>query len=189
MKAFYDYNPRLGSEAEEKNLAACVLDLKKAKADRIVEFLHVTLNNLATLLVRPSVTEESVTVCSNAFEALAHVVHTVQGLELPKDKHERNVTLSSYIQYVFNCPQGQHSAGAFNAKTATLTKSRTATNEDFEYSAIGNRFKGGSVRGTKGVSFSGNGSLPVTSRVSMVISASSLYIICGVCVCVCVCVF
>lgn len=156
MKAFYDYNPRLGAEMEEKTLAGSMLDLKRANAEPLVQFLHITLNNLGTLLVRPSVTEESAKVCGNAFEALAHIVHTVQELDLPTDKHDRNEILASYLQYVFNAPLGQHSAGAFDARTATLTKTRTSSmGADDDYSSMANKFKGGSVRGTKGVSFAG----------------------------------
>ena len=154
MKYFYEFNPRLGSEHEEKALANSVLDLKKAHPEPLVQFLHITLNNLATLLVRPSVTEESAKVSCNAFEAMAHIVHTVQTLDLPCDKHERNGILSSYLQYVFNAPQGQHSAGAFDSKTATLTKGRTSSMGSSEESMV-SKIKGGSVRGTKGVYFSG----------------------------------
>lgn len=157
MKFFYEFNPRLGADQEEKALANSVQSLSKANPEPLVQFLHITLNNLATLLVRPSVTEESAKVSSYAFGAMANIVHTVQSLYLPHDKHERNVILSSYLQYVFNSPQGQHSAGAFDSKTATLTKGRTSsfgTSEE-DYMSVAAKFssKGGSVRGTKGVSF------------------------------------
>lgn len=155
MKFFYELNPRLGSDVEEMALSNSVVNLKEANAEPLVQFLHITLSNLATLLVRPSVTEESAKVSSNAFEAMASIVHTVQSLYLPVDKHERNGILSSYLQYVFNAPQGQHSAGAFDAKTATLTKIRTTSvgsgEGDYVAKAVA---KGGSVRGAKGVSFS-----------------------------------
>ena len=157
MKYFYEFNPRLGSELDEKSLASSILDLKKANPEPLVQFLHITLNNLATILVRPSVTEESAKVSSNGFEAMAHVVHTVQSLDLPCDKHDRNGILSSYLQFVFNAPQGQHSAGAFDSKTATLTKGRTTSfgSSEDDYLSKVSKVKGGSVRGTKGVSFSG----------------------------------
>lgn len=155
MKYFYEFNPHLGSDMEEKALAASIQELKKANPEPLVQFLHITLNNLSTLLVRPSVTEESAKVSSAAFEAMANIVHTVQSLDLPHDKHERNVILSSYLQYVFNAPQGQHSSGAFDTKTATLTKSRTTSmgSPEDDYLSIVSKMKGGSVRGTKGVSF------------------------------------
>lgn len=157
MKYFYEFNPRLGADVEEKALASSVVDLKRAHPEPLVQFLHITLNNLTTLLVRPSVTEESAKVSSNAFEAMAHIVHTVQGLDLPYDKHERNSILSSYLQYVFNAPQGQHSPGAFDSKTATLTKGRKSSigSSEEDYTSMVSKIKGGSVRGTKGVYFSG----------------------------------
>jgi hypothetical protein len=154
MKYFYEFNPRLGSEGEERALSASVVDLKRAHPEPLVQFIHITLNNLTTLLVRPSVTEESAKVSSNAFEAMAHIIYTVQGLDLPCDKHERNGILSSYLQFVFNAPQGQHSPGAFDSKTATLTKSRTSSTGSSEESMV-SRIKGGSVRAAKGVYFSG----------------------------------
>ena len=156
MKYFYEFNPRLGSDMEEKALANSILNLMNANAEPLVQFLHITLNNLATLLVRPSVSEECAKVSRNAFEAMADIVQTVQSLDLPCDKHERNIILSSYLQYVFNAPQGQHSAGAFDARTATLNKARTSSlgTSDEDYLSVASKFKGGSVRGTKGVSFS-----------------------------------
>ena len=156
MKYFYEFNPRLGSDMEEKALASSVVDLKKASAEPLVQFLHITLNNLSSLLVRPSVTEESAKVSSAAFGAMANIVHTVQTLELSCDKHERNGILSSYLQYVFSAPQGQHSPGAFDTKTATLSKGRTASmgaSEEDYVSSMASKMKGGSVRGAKGVSF------------------------------------
>ena len=156
MKYFYEYNPRLGSEMEEKALSSSVLELKKANPEPLVKFLHITLNNLATLLVRPSVTEESAKVSGNAFEAMVHIVDTVQSLDLFYDKHERNGILSSYLQFVFNSPQGQHSSGAFDSKTATLTKGRASSvggSSEEEY--MMSKIKGGSVRATKGVHFTG----------------------------------
>lgn len=157
MKFFYEFNPRLGSDFEEKALASSVIDLKKAHSEPLVQFLHITMNNLATLLVRPSVTEESAKVSALAFESMAHIVHTIQGLDLACDKHERNGILSSYLQYVFNAPHGQHSSGAFDSKTATLTKGRTSStgSSEEDYMSIVYKIKGGSVRGTKGVYFNG----------------------------------
>lgn len=156
MKFFYELNPRLGSEREEKALSCSLMELKKSDSEPLVQFLHIILNNLATLLVRPSVTEESAKVSSNSFEAMVNIIHTVQNLDLPCDKHERNGILCSYLQYVFNAPQGQHSSGAFDAKTATLTKGRIpsmGSSEDDYMSSMVSKMKGGSVRGTKGVSF------------------------------------
>ena len=172
MKFFYEFNPRLGSDIEEKALSSSVLELKRAQPEPLVQFLHITLNNLATLLVRPSVTEESARVSRNAFEAMAHIVQTVQSLDLPCDKHERNGILSSYLQYVFNSPPGLHSPGAFDSKTATLTKGRTSStgSSEEDYLSMVSKIKGGSVRGTKGVHFTGTFSVG-----SLLLDHDSLY--------------
>ncbi len=115
MKCFYSYNPRLGSLLEENALADSVASLRKAHPEPLVQFLHVTLNNLSTLLVHHSVAQ----VASIAFDTMAHIVNTVQSLDLPYDKHERNGILASYLQYVFNAPQEQHSSGALDSRTVT----------------------------------------------------------------------
>ncbi len=155
MKYFYEFNPRLGSDVEERNFSSSVSELKRANSEQLVQFFHIILNNLSTLLIRPSVSEESAKVSNNAFEAMANIVQRVQSLDLPRDKHDRNIILSSYLQYVFNAPQGIHSAGSFDAKSATLTKGRTSSmgSSEEEYMSVASKFKGGSVRGSKGVSF------------------------------------
>ena len=59
MKKFYEFNNQLGNATEEKTLAACVMQLEEATSEPLVKFLHLTLNNLCALLVRPTVTAES----------------------------------------------------------------------------------------------------------------------------------
>ena len=54
-----------------------------------------------------------------AFEAIIRMVNMIHSLGLTTDKHNRNMILSSYIQYVFTTPLGQHPAQAFN-KTGTI---------------------------------------------------------------------
>ena len=162
MHRFYELNPRLGSDSEEKALGVAIDSLRGANSESLVQFLHITLNNLCSLLVRPTVTEESADIPSKAFEGLSGFVQRVQKLELQDDKHDRNTILSSYIQYVFSAPIAQYNAGAFDSKTATLSKGRATSSI-----SVGTEFvsassaasasfkKGGSVRGAKGVSFNG----------------------------------
>ena len=157
MGRYYEMNPRLGSPLEEKTLGAAIDSLKGANSEAVVQFLHITLNNLSSLLVRPTVTEESADIPSKAFESMSSLVQRVQKLDLPTDKHGRNGILSSYVQYVFSAPLAQHNPGAFDSRTATL-KGRHGSTEGGDYmssaSAASAAFKkGGSVRGTKGVSF------------------------------------
>ena len=159
MSRYYELNPRLGSDHEEKALGVAIDSLKGANHESLVQFLHITLNNLSSLLVRPTVTEESADIPGKAFEGMVGIVQRVQRLELPTDKHGRNSILSSYVQYVFAAPLAQYNPGAFDSRTATL-KGRLGSAESGEFtsaaSAASAAFKkGGSVRGTKGISFNG----------------------------------
>lgn len=141
MAHFYELNPRLGSEAEEKALNRYINALKTADLEALVQFLFVSINNLSSLLVRPGVTEESAEVPGRAFEAIASIVHRVQQLNLPMDKHNRNLILASYLQYVFSFPQAQHSAGAFDSKTATLSKHGTSDDDPSQISQTSSSLK------------------------------------------------
>ena len=97
---------------------------------------------------------------AKAFKAIAHIVKTVHDLWLPADKHNRNLILASYMQYVFTAPQSQYSSGSFDARTATLMKSQRrpgSVGED-DHSAYAHALrKGGSLRTarTKEIHFSG----------------------------------
>ena len=158
MLAYYKHSSRL---TDEKELSHSIGMLGGSHPDSLVQFLHITLSNLCSLLVRPSSTEEAIDVPSKAFEALASIIQRVSKLDLPTDKHGRNLILASYVQYVFDAPQGVASS-TFEAKTSTLTKARTpstgASDDEFssaQAAAAAAFKKGGSVRGTKGISFNG----------------------------------
>ena len=164
MHAYYKHSSHL-HVADEKELSQSIDTLRGANPESLVQFLHITLSNLCSLLVRPSTTEESVNIPSKAFEALAGIVQRVSNLGLPMDKHGRNLILASYVQYVFNVPQSQDATTApsnFAVRTSTLTKGRaggSGTGEDqfssAQAAAAAAFKKGGSVRGTKGVTFNG----------------------------------
>ena len=158
MLAYYRHGSRL---SDERELSQCIGTLRGAHPDSLVQFLHITLSNLCSLLVRPSTSEESIDVPSKAFEALASIIQRISNLDLSTDKHGRNLILASYVQYVFDAPQGV-AAPSFESKTSTLTKARTsstgATDDEFspaQAAAAAAFKKGGSVRGTKGISFNG----------------------------------
>ena len=55
----YTYNSLLGTEQEEKALVASTRQLEEGASEPLVKFLHLMLNSLCTLLVRPTVTTES----------------------------------------------------------------------------------------------------------------------------------
>ena len=159
MLAYYKNKSHL---PDEKDLSHCIDALRGANPESLVQFLHTTLSNLCSLLLRPSNTEESVDVPSKGFEALAGIVQQISNLGLSTDKHGRNLILASYVQYVFDAPQSEAVSGSsgFESRTATLIKGRSGTREtgDGEFTsaqaAAAAAFKkGGSVRGTKGVTF------------------------------------
>lgn len=97
---------------DEEHLSHCIDQLYSySNAGSLVQFLHITLNNLFSLLVTQTTRHD---VSTKAFKALARIVDLVSGLDLPKDKHGRNLTLATYVQYVFE------------AKIATLHKDHKA---------------------------------------------------------------
>ena len=59
MNQYYSLHSQLGSQEEERSLAASISRLSEANAEPLVQFLHITLNSLSSLLIRPTVTEES----------------------------------------------------------------------------------------------------------------------------------
>ena len=59
MNQYYSLHSQLGSQEEERALASSISHLSKADPEPLVQFLHITLNSLASLLIRPTVTEES----------------------------------------------------------------------------------------------------------------------------------
>lgn len=162
MHAYYKHSSHI---PDEKELSQSIDALCRANPESLVQFLHVTLSNLCSLLLRLSTTEESVDIPSKAFEALAGIVQQVTNLGLATDKHGRNLILASYVQYVFNAPQSEDATtppSNFAIRTSTLVKGRTGgsgTGEDqfslAQAAAAAAYKKGGSVRGTKGVTFNG----------------------------------
>ena len=55
----YTYNSSLGSESEEKALVASIRQVEEGTSEPLVKFLHLMLNSLCSLLVRPTVSAES----------------------------------------------------------------------------------------------------------------------------------
>ena len=59
MSQYYSLHSQLGSQEDERALAVSISHLSEANPEPLVQFLHITLNSLASLLIRPTVTEES----------------------------------------------------------------------------------------------------------------------------------
>ena len=59
MQQYYRLYSMLGTDAEERALVHSITDLRRAHMEPLVQFLHTTFTNLATLIVRPTVNAES----------------------------------------------------------------------------------------------------------------------------------
>ncbi|XP_077992756.1 dedicator of cytokinesis protein 7-like isoform X2 [Glandiceps talaboti] len=97
----------IGENNMEMELKKSINNLKNAAFEPLISFLHITLNKLITLLVKPPIIAGQVAnVGQCTFEALCNVVariHNMLGGNL--DVHGRNDLLASYIQYAFTAPQ------------------------------------------------------------------------------------
>ena len=56
---YYQLHTSLGAEGEEKGLRLSIVGLTQARPDQMVQFVHIILNNLCSLLVRPVIAEEA----------------------------------------------------------------------------------------------------------------------------------
>eukprot|EP00794_Sanderia_malayensis_P007878 gene7878-8729_t len=85
-------------------LRKSIKDLEKAQEEPLVRFLHLIIDKLLMLLVRPPMAASAVVnIGQAAFEALNQIVHRVQMLlEYSQDKHGRNSLLSSYVAFALN---------------------------------------------------------------------------------------
>jgi len=122
------------------SLRKSIKDLDKAQEEPLVRFLHLIIDKLLMLLVRPPVPAGThINIGQAAFEALNQVVHRVQVLsENSQDKHGKNSLLSSYASFAFNMhlvssppvsppasPLGHHSSDSKQSGTGSLHGART----------------------------------------------------------------
>nr|CAB3239426.1 dedicator of cytokinesis protein 7 [Phallusia mammillata] len=86
---------------------------KESRTQALVNFLHVILDKLVKMLVRPPVISgQTVNMGQNCFEALAVIssrLHRSQ--EFATDPHLRNILLSTYCKHVFTVPSFERSPG------------------------------------------------------------------------------
>ena len=61
---------------------------------------------------------------------MAHIINRVHELKLPRDKHNRDIILASYVQYVFACPVSPTSSTNFDVHNAATLRSNSVTEED-----------------------------------------------------------
>uniref|UniRef100_A0A8C8F0Z0 Dedicator of cytokinesis 7 n=1 Tax=Oncorhynchus tshawytscha TaxID=74940 RepID=A0A8C8F0Z0_ONCTS len=90
----------------EEELKSSIAALNSSQLEPIVRFLHLLLDKLVLLVVRPPViTGQIVNLGQASFEVMASIVNRLHKyLDTSQDMHGRNSLLSSYVYYVFRLP-------------------------------------------------------------------------------------
>uniref|UniRef100_A0A8C3T859 Dedicator of cytokinesis 7 n=1 Tax=Chelydra serpentina TaxID=8475 RepID=A0A8C3T859_CHESE len=90
----------------ENELKSSISALNSSQLEPVVRFLHLLLDKLILLVVRPPVIAGQIVNLGQAsFEAMASIINRLhKNLEGNQDQHGRNNLLTSYIYYVFRLP-------------------------------------------------------------------------------------
>ncbi|KAH0618546.1 hypothetical protein JD844_017865 [Phrynosoma platyrhinos] len=90
----------------ENELKGSISALNSSQLEPVVRFLHLLLDKLILLVVRPPIIAGQIVNLGQAsFEAMASIVNRLhKNLEGNQDQHGRNSLLTSYIYYVFRLP-------------------------------------------------------------------------------------
>uniref|UniRef100_A0A672J724 Dedicator of cytokinesis 7 n=1 Tax=Salarias fasciatus TaxID=181472 RepID=A0A672J724_SALFA len=90
----------------ETELKSSIAALNSSQLEPVVRFLHLLLDKLVLLVVRPPVIAGQIVNLGQAsFEVMASIVNRLHKyLDTSQDMHGRNSLLSSYIHYVFRLP-------------------------------------------------------------------------------------
>uniref|UniRef100_A0A8D2AXT2 Dedicator of cytokinesis 7 n=1 Tax=Sciurus vulgaris TaxID=55149 RepID=A0A8D2AXT2_SCIVU len=90
----------------ENELKSSISALSSSQLEPVVRFLHLLLDKLILLVVRPPVIAGQIVNLGQAsFEAMASIINRLhKNLEGNHDQHGRNSLLASYIYYVFRLP-------------------------------------------------------------------------------------
>uniref|UniRef100_A0A672LSL8 Dedicator of cytokinesis 7 n=1 Tax=Sinocyclocheilus grahami TaxID=75366 RepID=A0A672LSL8_SINGR len=90
----------------EAELKSSIAALNSSQLEPVVRFLHLLLDKLVLLMVRPPVIAGQIVNLGQAsFEVMASIVNRLHKyLDTSQDMHGRNSLLSSYIHYVFRLP-------------------------------------------------------------------------------------
>uniref|UniRef100_A0A8D3E5S6 Dedicator of cytokinesis 7 n=1 Tax=Scophthalmus maximus TaxID=52904 RepID=A0A8D3E5S6_SCOMX len=90
----------------EAELKSSIAALNSSQLEPVVRFLHLLLDKLVLLVVRPPVIAGQIVNLGQAsFEVMASIVNRLHKyLDTSQDMHGRNSLLSSYIHYVFRLP-------------------------------------------------------------------------------------
>uniref|UniRef100_A0A8C4YT78 Dedicator of cytokinesis 7 n=1 Tax=Gopherus evgoodei TaxID=1825980 RepID=A0A8C4YT78_9SAUR len=97
---------RLMENNLENELKSSISALNSSQLEPVVRFLHLLLDKLILLVVRPPVIAGQIVNLGQAsFEAMASIINRLhKNLEGNQDQHGRNNLLTSYIYYVFRLP-------------------------------------------------------------------------------------
>uniref|UniRef100_A0A670ZX08 Dedicator of cytokinesis protein 7 n=1 Tax=Pseudonaja textilis TaxID=8673 RepID=A0A670ZX08_PSETE len=129
----------------ENELKSSISALNSSQLEPVVRFLHLLLDKLILLVVRPPIIAGQIVNLGQAsFEAMASIVNRLhKNLEGNQDQHGRNNLLTSYIYYVFRlpntspnspCPGSVHYAtmarSAVRPASLNLNRSRSLSNSN-----------------------------------------------------------
>uniref|UniRef100_A0A673IKC5 Dedicator of cytokinesis protein 7-like n=1 Tax=Sinocyclocheilus rhinocerous TaxID=307959 RepID=A0A673IKC5_9TELE len=127
----------------EAELKSSIAALNSSQLEPVVRFLHLLLDKLVLLMVRPPVIAGQIVNLGQAsFEVMASIVNRLHKyLDTSQDMHGRNSLLSSYIHYVFrlpnmdpNSPSPVHYAtmarSAVRPASLNLNRSRSLSNSN-----------------------------------------------------------
>uniref|UniRef100_A0A669PG39 Dedicator of cytokinesis 7 n=1 Tax=Phasianus colchicus TaxID=9054 RepID=A0A669PG39_PHACC len=132
----------------ENELKSSISALNSSQLEPVVRFLHLLLDKLILLVVRPPVIAGQIVNLGQAsFEAMASIINRLhKNLDGNQDQHGRNSLLASYIYYVFRLPntypnspspapgRGMHYAtmarSAVRPASLNLNRSRSLSNSN-----------------------------------------------------------
>ena len=113
-----------GDQADITGLVSAMKMLSNANAQQLILFLHLVLNNLFSLIVRPCITADDAEIPSKAFQTIAAVTLSIHELRLSSDKHGRNIILASFIQHMLTAPVGNFGASSKEKRSTMLADAK-----------------------------------------------------------------
>uniref|UniRef100_A0A670JKM3 Dedicator of cytokinesis 7 n=1 Tax=Podarcis muralis TaxID=64176 RepID=A0A670JKM3_PODMU len=116
----------------ENELKSSISALNSSQLEPVVRFLHLLLDKLILLVVRPPIIAGQIVNLGQAsFEAMASIVNRLhKNLEGNQDQHGRNNLLTSYIYYVFPLAKHLSQFAIFRPASLNLNRSRSLSNSN-----------------------------------------------------------
>uniref|UniRef100_A0A8B9TTV8 Dedicator of cytokinesis 7 n=1 Tax=Anas platyrhynchos TaxID=8839 RepID=A0A8B9TTV8_ANAPL len=112
----------------ENELKSSISALNSSQLEPVVRFLHLLLDKLILLVVRPPVIAGQIVNLGQAsFEAMASIINRLhKNLDGNQDQHGRNSLLASYIYYVFRLPNTYPNSPSPGGSVHYATMARSA---------------------------------------------------------------